>query len=209
MEKLLDMIMMALSIFLIISAIDISTKKVLTKLKRTQSELKRLATTDSLTGLFNRRFFEDLAETEIKRSFRYKKPLTLLMLDLDFFKKINDSCGHKAGDHVLEEVSTIFQASIRDIDLLGRYGGEEFIMLFPESDQKTSIIAAERIRKNIENTNLSFNNKILTITVSIGISTLSNYSTESLDTLIQHADKALYKSKGTGRNRITIWNEKL
>jgi len=204
-ERYMDLLMLALSLFSIIYSVDRSNKNILKKLETTQSKLEILATTDPLTGLYNRRFFEERAEIEIKRSIRYNKNLTLLMLDLDFFKKINDKYGHKAGDYVLKEVSTIFKKNLRDIDLIGRYGGEEFIMLFPESDKVTTYIAAERIRKDIEYAYFIFNNNVLNITISIGLTQIIYNEAESLDSLTHRADEALYKSKENGRNIITTW----
>ena len=206
-DRFLDIIMMAFTAILVISGIDISRKRTFKKLEDTQSELKILATTDPLTGLFNRRCFEDRAEAEIKRSIRYNKSLTVIMADLDHFKKINDNFGHKVGDHALKEVAKIIRKSLRDIDLIGRYGGEEFIMLFPELDQTTSLTVAERLRKEIENTVISVKERTVKITVSLGITELSKGSKYSLDTLTHRADEALYKSKDNGRNMITIWDE--
>ena len=208
-DRFLDIVMMAFTALFIISGIDISRKRTFKKLEDIQSELKILATTDPLTGLFNRRCFEDRAEAEIKRSIRYNKSLTVIMADLDYFKQINDTFGHKAGDYVLKEISKIIRKSLRDIDLIGRYGGEEFIMLFPELDQTTSLIVAERLREEIENTVISVKEKTVKITISIGITELSGGDKYSLDTLTHRADEALYKSKENGRNIITIWNENI
>ena len=206
-ERIMDMIFMTVALFIIIYAVDKSYKKILKKLENTQSKLRILATTDPLTELYNRRFFQERAVAEIKRSIRHNKSLTLLMLDLDHFKNINDNFGHKTGDHILKEVSSIFQKALREIDLTGRYGGEEFIMLFPESDKATSVIAAERIRKQIENTDFKYNRESIKLTISIGITEIVEGKKDSLDTLIYRADKALYLSKENGRNRITVWSE--
>lgn len=129
------------------------------------------------------------------------------MVDIDRFKRINDSFGHKAGDKVLEEVSNIFRKSLRDIDLIGRYGGEEFIILLPESDRDSSSIVAERIRNDIENAVILINGESIKITISIGAAELLADSKCSLDTLTLRADEALYLSKERGRNRVTVWDK--
>lgn len=206
-ERFIDTIIMTFTATLIISVVDISKKRTLKRLEKTQSKLRILATTDPLTGLFNRRFFLERAEAEINRSIRYGIPLTLLMVDIDRFKRINDSFGHKAGDKVLEEVSNIFRKSLRDIDLIGRYGGEEFIILLPESDRDSSSIVAERIRNDIENAVILINGESIKITISIGAAELLADSKCSLDTLTLRADEALYLSKERGRNRVTVWDK--
>ncbi|MCK5736068.1 MAG: GGDEF domain-containing protein, partial [Spirochaetaceae bacterium] len=148
---------MTLFSLLVINSINTSKKITLTKLTKTQAKLRILATTDPLTGLFNRRFFIERAESEISRSKRRNTPLAVMMADLDDFKKINDSLGHIFGDQVLIKVSRIIKDSLRDMDISGRYGGEEFVMLLPETDQKKSESAAERIRKTISETDFVVN----------------------------------------------------
>ncbi len=209
-DRFLDIIMMTFTTTFIISSIEISRKKTIQKLENVQEELRVLATTDPLTGLLNRRFFIELAEAEIKRSVRYKTSLSVLMIDIDHFKAVNDNYGHKAGDLALMKISSLLKSSLRDIDLVGRYGGEEFIILLPESDKRNSLIIAERIRKKIENTEIDINNsEKLHQTVSIGVAESNPEQQYTLDTLTLQADKALYCSKNTGRNKSTVWKEVL
>ncbi len=204
-DRFLDIVMMTFTSMIIISTIEISRRKMVRKLENVQRELRILATTDPLTGLLNRRFFFELAKVEMKRFMRNRNSLTVLMLDIDKFKRVNDRYGHKAGDHVLEEVSALLKQSLRDIDLIGRYGGEEFIILLPGSGKTSSMAVAERIRKDIENTDIPIeNNVIIHVTISIGIAEADPSGSCTLDALILQADKALYRSKENGRNRVSI-----
>lgn len=206
-DRFLDIIMMTFTAMIIISTIEISRKKMVQKLEKTQRELRILAITDPLTKLLNRRFFIERSESEINRAKRYHASITVLMLDLDHFKRINDNFGHKAGDTVLVEVSKALKKSVRDIDLVGRYGGEEFIILCPESDSASSLQVAQRIREDIENLTLDLNNQPVRMTISIGVAVESSGENLSLDTLVQHADEALYRSKENGRNLVTEWQK--
>ncbi len=204
-ERFLDISMLTFTITLIISMVDLSKRRTLKKLGETRKVLRVLATIDPLTELLNRRFFIERSESEINRAKRYHTSLTVLMLDLDYFKRINDNFGHKAGDNVLVEVSKALKKSVRDIDLVGRYGGEEFIILCPESDSASSLQVARRIREDIENLSLELNTQPVRMTISIGVAVEASGENLSLDTLIQHADEALYRSKEIGRNCVTEW----
>jgi len=194
----------ALFTLYLLTSLDLLKKRTLIKLREAQSQLQLQATTDSLTGLYNRRFLFERAESEINRSVRHNSPISVVMADLDFFKKINDNHGHIAGDTILVEVSKIIRKSLRTIDISGRYGGEEFIIILPETDQKESFHVAERIRRSIEQHNFIIDDSTVSITISLGIATITPDDNDSLDTLINHADIALYKSKDTGRNKTTI-----
>jgi len=167
-------------------------------------ELLQLASTDTLTGLVNRRVMMQHAQAEIRRANRYQKDLAMIMLDLDYFKQINDLHGHAAGDQVLAEFAALCKQSIRDTDLAARYGGEEFVILLPEIDIKTAILSAERIRMAVaaHHFKLSDGNTV-SITCSIGIATYLPEQ-DDLDKLLLRADQALYQAKHQGRNRCCV-----
>jgi diguanylate cyclase (GGDEF)-like protein len=167
-------------------------------------EVKRLANQDVLTGCFNRRYFMELAAQEIQRSMRYKRPLSLLMVDIDHFKNVNDRYGHQIGDQVLCNLVLLCQKQLRTIDTLGRYGGEEFVVLMPETASEGAMVASERLLGKIEEMKINTSAGSLSITVSMGLACLDRGfdETHTLDTLIQSADKALYAAKDAGRNCV-------
>lgn len=172
--------------------------------KRTE-ELNHQAMHDSLTGVLNRRALMLRLEQEVQRANRYGHPLSILFLDLDFFKQVNDTYGHIAGDKVLQEVCLIIQGTIRDSDILARYGGEEFAILSTETPIESARELAVRIKSNIAS---QFSNHAIlkkTLTVSIGISQL--FPGEELSQLFSRADNALYEAKRKGRNRIVIYDQ--
>ncbi len=166
-------------------------------------KVEYLAITDALTGLYNRRRFHDILQKEFERSKRYSSPVSLLMIDIDHFKKINDRHGHLAGDHVLLEVAQIIQKNIRDVDTAARYGGEEYIVILPNTEKNDALTVAERMRTSIQNSSFQEINKDV-ITVSIGIAGLPEKHIDTEDKLIRSADLALYRSKQNGRNRTEI-----
>lgn len=166
------------------------------KLAQTIKELEKAAYTDGLTKLYNhKKIFESL-DLEIKREKRYKNNLSVMMVDIDFFKTVNDTYGHYMGDIVLEKLSEIIKATIRGADIAGRYGGEEFLIIFPEISEDEAFRAGERLRKNIEA--VEFENRIK-ITISGGV---AEYIGETALELIEKADRNLYRAKENGRNRI-------
>ncbi|MFC0445545.1 GGDEF domain-containing protein [Pseudidiomarina halophila] len=168
-------------------------------------ELNRLASTDSLTLLHNRRHLTELAEAEITRAERYNKPLSVLLIDIDHFKLINDIFGHPKGDQVLQHLAKLIRLELRQHDLVGRWGGEEFLIVLPETDILTAEQVAERMRVAINGYNWRDNlKKDLSVTLSIGVSELG--PNETLNRIISRADKALYISKSSGRNRVTKLN---
>ena len=169
------------------------------------SELSTMAKTDPLTGLPNRREFEEQGSSELKRCKRYNREVSILMLDLDFFKSINDNYGHAAGDSVLKALSANLRASLRMADIACRYGGEEFVVLAPETHLSGAAELAERIRVRMETTFVSIGDETITITVSIGLSSTNGRSC-SLEQLIDEADKALYAAKSGGRNAVFAWD---
>lgn len=170
------------------------------------AEIEKLATTDGLTGLFNHRVFQEKLSEELKKLSRYSEPSSLLLADIDFFKKINDTYGHPSGDLVLKEVSKIIREAIRDIDIPARYGGEEFAAILPRTDSKGARNIAERLRKAVMSASFSSDTSSLKVTLSIGIATtLSDAKTK--EELIEKADEALYFAKHNGRNRSVLWSE--
>jgi diguanylate cyclase (GGDEF)-like protein len=170
--------------------------------ERTDQENERLATLDSLTEIFNRRTFLDLAEKEIARSRRNGFPLALLMLDFDHFKGINDTYGHLTGDAILKSFTALTLTCLRRNDLFGRYGGEEFAILLPETDGRGALLFAERLRSRIAGASLAVGETCVTWTVSIGVTSLSCAGTTDLDAVLRIADEALYAAKNGGRDRI-------
>ena len=166
-----------------------------------ERELRRLANTDSLTGVLNRRRFIALTEKEIERAVRFKRKLCLLMLDLDHFKTINDRFGHEAGDAALVRFSELCQQVLRDTDLFARLGGEEFAALLPETSEETAMEIANRLCKEVAETPVLHGSEKIHISVSIGLSTLLEQEPMPL-AILSRADRALYRAKQTGRNKV-------
>lgn len=166
------------------------------------SELKEKARIDGLTGLFLKRFFMEKLYSEIERAKRYNTDFYIMMLDIDHFKSINDTYGHLIGDDVLKATATTITSAVRHGDIVGRYGGEEFIVLLPTISQKNVIEIAEKIRKSIKNIVFKENKKTFSITISIGI---AQYVKDmDMDTLIGNADSSLYQAKNSGRDNIVL-----
>ncbi len=166
-------------------------------------QVERLATTDGLTDVTNRRYFFELAEREWNRTRRYDHPLAAMMLDVDHFKRVNDTYGHAIGDVVLRTVAQICRSSLRDTDFLGRYGGEEFAILLPDTELSAAHITAERLRHSIAATYIATEKGALSVTVSIGIASVTE-ATPSVASLLDRADRGLYIAKETGRNRVVM-----
>lgn len=168
-------------------------------------EVHRLAITDELTGVNNRRSLFELGERELKRARRYGIALSVIMLDVDHFKKVNDKHGHGAGDKVLCAVAERCRNAIRDVDVVGRYGGEEFAVILPDTDQERARSVAERLRQTIVATPVTCGADVLTVSASLGIAALENDG--DLMALLGRADAALYRAKETGRNRVVAYGE--
>ena len=166
-----------------------------------QARLVELATTDGLTGLKNRRYFMETASQEFERARRYQTPLSLLMLDADHFKSVNDRYGHHIGDEVLKALARNGRRQLREVDLFARLGGEEFAMLLPQTDLNAARTVAERVRQNIAAQPVAAEENTVYFTISIGLAQLEA-STTSLDDLLRQADDALYQAKENGRNRV-------
>ncbi|APX93523.1 hypothetical protein BWR19_11595 [Halomonas sp. 1513] len=171
--------------------------------RQLERQLRHTASTDPLTGLHNRRCFFDLAERELRRARRNATPLALFMIDIDHFKQLNDNHGHRIGDQALIAVATACQAALRDTDIIGRYGGEEFVVALPDAPLSTAIAIAERLRQQVNDLLLHAGTTPLRLSVTVGISLL--YSDEtSLDNALQRADQALYAGKARGRNQVVV-----
>jgi len=172
----------------------------ITEIEKSRKKLHELSITDELTGIYNRRFIFESIKKEISRSERNGGIYSLMLIDIDFFKKVNDLCGHLGGDEVLKNVASEIKNNIRNMDLFGRFGGEEFILLLPETDLELALLCAERLRKAVES--ITFPKVGHPITVSIGV---GQYSIgETLDDILDRVDKALYKAKNNGRNRVEV-----
>ena len=176
------------------------------RLKELNEMLSELSIRDGLTGLYNRRHFDERLETEWKRAMRSEQPLSLLLLDIDHFKRLNDTYGHPYGDQCLRQIAGIFdQQSLRVEDLSARIGGEEFAILLPSSASEGAQIVAESIRRDVEAMVLKYTvTRPTTITISIGVSTCIPHAVDSVAAFFASADKALYQAKNAGRNRIHV-----
>jgi len=172
--------------------------------RKAQEKLSQLSNTDALTGLLNRRSFIEKSSAEFERSIRYDRPLSLMMIDIDFFKKVNDRYGHMIGDVVLQKIANEISLQLRTNDIFCRWGGEEFILLIPESDHDNGQFLSEKIRKSIEDTPVELDSgESLNIKISIGCTSIRENDSE-IEALIERADRALYMSKETGRNRVSF-----
>ncbi|MBE2253674.1 MAG: diguanylate cyclase [Myxococcus sp.] len=176
------------------------------ELEEKRAALERLSRIDGLTGLVNRRHFEELLQSEWARSLRYRSPLSCLLLDIDHFKKVNDTWGHPFGDTVLREVAGVARRALRDVDVLARYGGEELIALLPETSPEEAWRAAERVRMGVEAMRLTCRTveppEQVRCTASIGVSTAPLAGVETPEQLVQLADECLYEAKQGGRNQV-------
>lgn len=175
----------------------------ITERKRIEEQLKQLASTDPLTGCYNRRYFFELGENELKRSKRYGHVFSVLMMDIDHFKKINDEYGHAVGDATLVALAKTCLSSIRATDVFGRLGGEEFGIVFVETNLSDSIVLAERIRSELSEILVPVEKDVIGFTVSIGLSEIRQDDI-SLDEILKRADQALYEAKNEGRNRVKV-----
>lgn len=178
--------------------------KILMKIKWLYSETKYLAITDGLTGLYNRRYFQQSLEREFERAKRQKVNLSLLMVDIDKFKNINDTYGHQFGDKVIAEVSKIVKASLRRTDYVARYGGEEIVAILPDTSLDRAVVPIERLRAMVENTPFMYGDKNVKVTISAGIAGFSSDMATEKE-LVEHADRALYVAKESGRNRVELF----
>lgn len=170
------------------------------KLKMVNERLQELSMTDPLTGLYNRLFFHKRIDYEFQRADRYRNPLALLMLDLDHFKQVNDTHGHPFGDYVLKKTAMLLLSSVRQVDIVARYGGEEIVIACPETNMAQAKIVAERIRSAMEKTEFSIDETSTNVTLSLGIAVCPREDLKNADDLLRAADEALYQAKQAGRN---------
>ena len=179
------------------------------ELQRMNEQLKYLSITDPLTGLYNRRQFQELMSTEVQLSIRHNDPNSLLIIDIDHFKKINDKYGHASGDQVLRHIASLLVDNVRRSDMVCRVGGEEFVVCLRRAKAEYALLVAEKLRKKIQDTPIKLANEAILITISIGISSIPGISQQitTAQELFDQADKALYFSKQTGRNRITHFQD--
>jgi diguanylate cyclase (GGDEF)-like protein len=195
--------------------IAVRTKKLeaaLDDIKQLKEHYESMSMLDELTGLYNRRYFYAQIETTLARTKRHGEPVCILVFDLDHFKKINDAYGHGLGDIVLKDVSNSVREEIRESDILVRFGGEEFVIIFTDTDSDMGQAFAERIRKKIASLSWQVKAQEINITASIGVYCVvaDTFSQDSLDidSLLSYADHALYAAKASGRNRIVLFKEK-
>jgi len=170
--------------------------------KKLEQQLTQMATTDELTGLFNRRHLMTILDVECNRFRRMGSHISLLMMDLDHFKRINDTCGHAAGDAVLIHFANTLKTLSRKTDHLGRLGGEEFVIVLPETNEQGAQIFAEKIRHTVAESKVIFKDQDIRYTVSIGVASCSDRAFENEDSMLQKADQALYQAKAAGRNCV-------
>lgn len=180
----------------------VETQQILTEKNR---ELEHLAITCPLTGIYNRRYFQLRFEEEIERAQRYKHMVSVAMLDLDHFKKVNDTYGHLVGDEVLKRVAKILRDSVRASDMVARYGGEEFVLVFPETAPAAVFPVTIRIRQRIQNCRIETASEVIKVTASIGISGYDPSGSEPAEDVVRQADEALYNAKESGRNRVLLY----
>jgi two-component system cell cycle response regulator len=182
--------------------VQLKIKTLQDQLKQANELLVAISNTDHLTCLYNRRFLEEALGREFQRVQRRRNNLSVLIMDIDHFKKVNDNYGHQQGDSVLCRVASLFRKELRDYDIAARFGGEEFMAVIPEASMTEAASVAERIRKSVEGAVFNGNGEDVKITVSLGISTYPAPEINSAEALIREADKALYRAKMKGRNRI-------
>ncbi len=184
---------------------DSNKMEVIKKINFMYTQTRQMSLTDPLTRLFNRRHFDAEFEREFKRAKRYNNPLSVAIIDIDFFKKINDTYGHLCGDFILKEVAYLITENFRQTDEIFRFGGEEFVVILTETPAQTACVPLERLRKKIESNLFKYNGNSFNVTVSIGVS--SNIESSSND-MLEEADKALYEAKSCGRNSVKSAMEK-
>jgi len=183
-------------------------KKLENEIRESVTKLEKLAIKDGLTGLYNKRHFLEVLKNEYKKAKRHLQPLACVMVDLDYFKSVNDNHGHQFGDFVLMQSSQILRRLVRDTDFVSRYGGEEFVAILPNTDRNGAYILAERIRSTFSENIFKKGDTEKTVTVSIGVSSSYDENVISYEDLIENADKALYKAKGKGRNLVCSYENK-
>ena len=173
-------------------------------IRRALMQIKFLSETDELTGMYNLRAFTTISERVFKQASRYARPLSMLMIDSDSLKTVNDAYGHEAGNHLLKLTVQCIQSQLRDADFVARYGGDEFVVLLPETPCNGAVEVANRIRHGVESTPLAMQGKKVRTTVSIGVASFPDHG-DNLDDILKMSDEAMYMSKADGRNRVTVY----
>lgn len=182
--------------------VQLKIKALQDELKRSNELLKELSNTDPLTRIYNRRYLMEAMEREFERARRRKEPLSLVMIDIDHFKQVNDTYGHQEGDIVLAGAAALIAKAIRGYDICARYGGEEFVVVLPETSLNQALQFADRFRTDVQKIPFGGSLKQLTITISLGVATFPSERVDCLDSLFRQADEAMYRAKQKGRNRV-------
>ncbi|WP_406672214.1 diguanylate cyclase, partial [Natronospira sp.] len=171
------------------------------QLQQALKQVQAMSVTDALTGLYNRRHLETVLGQEFKRARRHKRPLSVLLFDIDFFKKVNDTYGHRAGDTVLQSVARLCQEMLREHDVCARYGGEEFCLVLPDTDLEGACVVAERLRKSVKQERIEVDGNEISVTITIGVCDYDDTMPHH-EAMLDSADEALYEGKEQGRDRV-------
>jgi len=182
--------------------IQLRLKQLYEALQEKNRQLRELANRDGLTGLYNHRYFHEQLSKDFLRAKRYHESLSCILLDIDYFKKFNDTYGHQTGDIVLSTLGQVIRDSIRDSDFAARYGGEEFALVLYHADRPTAVNVAERLRQMVEHCEVRDKDHVLHVTISLGVATFPHEQISNPRQIVECADKALYKAKENGRNRV-------
>ncbi len=185
-----------------VDQLDCQWLQELSLLRSENTELKQLVTTDTLTGLNNFRYFQENLSIEMERTLRAGRPTSIIMIDLDFFKAINDERGHEAGNQALKVAAVVFKQAIRLSDVVCRYGGEEFVIILPQTTLPTAVNVAERVRLWLEQAQVEFEGEIFTLTASLGVGVFSSDSELTQESFVDSVDQHLYRAKEQGRNQV-------
>jgi diguanylate cyclase (GGDEF)-like protein len=186
--------------------IQLRLKQLYVALQEKNRQLQELANRDGLTGLYNHRYFHEQLSKDFLRARRYHEFLSCILLDIDYFKKFNDTYGHQTGDIVLRTLGQVIKDSIRESDFAARYGGEEFAIVLYYTDGPAAAQAAERLRHMVEHCDVRDKNNVLHVTISLGVATFPHEQIRDYEQIVECADKALYKAKENGRNRVESWD---
>jgi diguanylate cyclase (GGDEF)-like protein len=202
-NRVMIIVLSLVTIGLLVGVLLIMVRKLVVRLNESRKQLKQMSITDELTGLRNRRYIMERLGEEFQRAGRLEKSLGLIMCDLDYFKEINDTHGHQFGDVVLKAVAARMRLSIREYDLLGRIGGEEFLIISPDSDLDETLRMAERIRNVVKGDTIGDGTKEVTVTISAGV-TMLKAEDQTMDSLFSRSDDALYAAKRQGRDKVVL-----